>query len=532
MYTLPILAISPIIIFFSLMVFLRRSVFISAFFSFITTVAIGLFVWKMEEGRILSAMGKGLFISTEIILIIFGALLILEILRKKDLFVFLKSIFEWVSRDERVHVLLIGWGLVFFLEGVAGFGTPALIAVPLFIALGFSSLTAVTIALMGNTIPVAFGAIGLPFIYGIGSVLEIIPGTENLLGQISLMITNLNIIGSLIVPIVLLLVFCILEKKPLSHIREMIPFALAIGLITAVASIGTLVLIGPELVSVIGGFFAIGAISFMARKKILLPRSNPNENLPLAPNIFHHKKRVIMATLPYIILLSFLILTRLPFFPFRNLLTSFGTIKVPELFSFPINYSFHVFYSAGILILLSAVISVFFLNLKKDKLYEVLVTVTRKIWMPYMALTTVLMFVYIFIYSGDNTLGIASMPIVLARSVSDFLGPLWPMIAPFVGALGAFTSGSATVSNLIFTGFQYETALASNFSPVLILSLQAIGAAAGNMIAPHNIIAALTVAEVVGKERIIIKRNIVFLIPYLLIIGSVGLILSEWIFGR
>lgn len=521
-----LLAALPLLIFFMLVLLARRPVFESALVTLVLITLIGAEVWGMEMGRIASAAGKGAFIATEIIFIILGALLIFEILKKKDLMKPLKGLFEWISKDSRVHVILIGWALVYFIEGVAGFGTPAMIAVPIFLALGFSAITAVSLAIIGDSVPVIFGAIGLPVTYGIGSVLDSLGADSTLIESLPILIAHLNVIGSILVPLGLVYIYCRAEKKPKGHFREFMPFAIMAGLVTAVASVLTVAFLGPELPSVVGGAAALVVISYFAKKKLFLPRMEKDEIPDPALQAQMHGWEIVRAMMPYAILVGLLMLSRLPFLPFKGFLMGSVSISIPQLFSNAIDYSFQPLYSAGVLACLSALLAMMFLRLNVREVKSVVGSTLKRVWRPYFALLAVLALVQVFIYSGENALGIVSMPVMLASAASGLLGGLWPFVSPFVGALGAFAAGSATVSNLIFTGFQYETALASGFDPLLVLSLQGLGAAAGNVIAFHNVIAALAVTELVGKEREVIKRNAGPLLVYLVVIGIVGVLLS------
>jgi len=152
-----------------------------------------------------------------------------------------------------------------------------------------------------------------------------------------------------------------------------------------------------------------------------------------------------------------------------------------------------------------------------------LVSVFRKILLPYLTLIVVLVLVQIFIYSGDNSGGFDSMPIILAEAIKNHLASIWPILAPLVGAIGSFVAGSATVSNLLFSGFQYETAILTGFEPAFILALQGLGAGAGNMIALHNVVAGVAVAGLVGRENEIIRKNMFFLFFYLFVLGLLAL---------
>jgi lactate permease len=479
----------------------------------------------MDTGRIWSATAKGLFLSTEMIFIVFSSLFIIEILKKKELASYLKSFFEWISKDRRVHILLVGWALIYFLESVAGFGTPAMLALPILLALGFNPLTSVIVSLIGNAIPTIFGAIGLPITFGIGSVLESF-GRGDLMNSLPIAIACLNIIGNTLAPLIMLYIFCKMEQKPFKHFREFIPFVLVTSAIISTASILTALFLGPELPSVVAGATAILVISLLAKKKILLPKTETTENIGPAPSLYGHKKKIVLSITPYVILLFLLVISRVPFLPVRNILISMSEVKILEIFSYHIDYVFYPLYSAGVLIFISAIISALIFKLNLKDIGGAITFSIKKILKPYIALIFIIALVQIFVYSGENLSGVPSMPIILARAASFVFGGIWPIVAPFVGALGAFAAGSTTVSNLIFTGFQYETALASGFSPLLILSLQALGAAAGNMIALHNIIVLIAVADMSGNEEMIIRKNIPPLLIILLSLGIIGFILS------
>jgi len=132
--------------------------------------------------------------------------------------------------------------------------------------------------------------------------------------------------------------------------------------------------------------------------------------------------------------------------------------------------------------------------------------------------------VRIYINSDVNALGIDSMPIVMADWVAVNVGAVWPFFAPFIGALGAFIAGSNTVSNLMFALLQHGVATALGISAALVVALQAVGAAAGNMIAIHNVVAASATVGLLGQEGATLRRTIIPTIYYLVMTGALGLL--------
>lgn len=135
--------------------------------------------------------------------------------------------------------------------------------------------------------------------------------------------------------------------------------------------------------------------------------------------------------------------------------------------------------------------------------------------------------VRIYINSGVNDLGTSSMPLAMAEWVAVHVGAIWPLFAPSIGALGAFIAGSNTVSNLMFSLFQHGVAERLSISGAMVVSLQAVGAAAGNMIAIHNVVAASATVGLLGQEGDTLRKTILPTIYYVLIICLLGLIAIE-----
>ena len=132
--------------------------------------------------------------------------------------------------------------------------------------------------------------------------------------------------------------------------------------------------------------------------------------------------------------------------------------------------------------------------------------------------------VRIYINSDVNALGIDSMPIVMADWVAVNVGAVWPFFAPFIGALGAFIAGSNTVSNLMFALLQHGVATALGISAALVVALQAVGAAAGNMIAIHNVVAASATVGLLGQEGATLRRTVIPTAYYLIMTGALGML--------
>ena len=163
----PILAFSPIFLAGILLIVFRIAAKIAMPLVFIFTSIISYFIWGMSEARILASTLQGLIISISILWIIFGAILLLNTLKYSGAINTIRSGFSDISKDRRVQVIIIAWLFGCFIEGASGFGTPAAVAAPLMVAVGFPPIAAVVFGMMIQSTPVSFGAVGTPLLVGV-----------------------------------------------------------------------------------------------------------------------------------------------------------------------------------------------------------------------------------------------------------------------------------------------------------------------------------------------------------------------------
>jgi lactate permease len=132
--------------------------------------------------------------------------------------------------------------------------------------------------------------------------------------------------------------------------------------------------------------------------------------------------------------------------------------------------------------------------------------------------------VRIFINSGINEADLASMPVTTANFAAGLVGEAFPALSATIGALGAFIAGSNTVSNMMFSQFQFEVAQTLTISSATVVALQAVGAAAGNMIAIHNVVAASATVGLLGREGATLRKTVIPTFYYLVVTGIIGMV--------
>ncbi len=130
--------------------------------------------------------------------------------------------------------------------------------------------------------------------------------------------------------------------------------------------------------------------------------------------------------------------------------------------------------------------------------------------------------VQVFINSYGGAAGYERMPIALADGVAVLVGSAWPIVAPFIGGIGAAVAGSNTVSNMMFSLFQFGMGQRIGVDPTWVVALQAVGGAAGNMICVHNVVAASAVVGLLGREGAVIRLTFVPFVYYALLPGALG----------
>ncbi|MBW3023262.1 L-lactate permease [Candidatus Woesearchaeota archaeon] len=347
-------ALLPFIIIFFLMVVLKWPAFRAMIVSWIATVFVALFSWQMFPEWVMAASFKGLFVAVEIILIIFGAIFLLKILEHAGAINVIRKTLDKISADRRIQAIIIAWIFGSFIEGVAGFGTPAALAAPLMVSLGFPALAAVVVALLANTTAVTFGAVGTPILLGIGSIIKVE------LGSVTFFSSLIHLIVGTFIP---LMAVCILTKffgknRTIKEGLQIWPYAIWAGLCFTVPYFLTAYFIGPELPSIIGGLAGLFILIYTTKKGFLVPGTVWNfekeSKWPKAWKTIHiafHSKKgmgVLKAIFPYLLVALILVLTRVNALGLGDLIKKLA-FKITFLFGVPINYSFAIIYSPGII---------------------------------------------------------------------------------------------------------------------------------------------------------------------------------------
>ena len=528
-----ILAILPLaLIFFLILVFKWPPLKAMASALFVL-VLIVIFNWQMYPNWIFASGLKGFLFALEITLIIIGAVFFLSVLKLRGFQEKIKTLIQNISQDRRVQVIIIVWAFTALIEGSAGFGTPAILASTILIALGFSIIPAITLSLIGAALHTSFGAVGTPIIFGFGTGLK--PAFLAYLPEVTSSIAFYNIfIGLLICLIILgMLVFVFGKKqtKRLKYVLEMIPFLMVASLLVTGPAWLLAHYLGPELPSLVGGLVGLFLLLIIAQKSWFLPKTN--WDFEKITEIKTDKKSVsffniFQILLPYFFLALIIFITRADFLPVGGWLRSpYLSFSLTQIFGTKINYTFNPLYTLGVLLFLCSLILAIIFNQSLKQIKIALNESLQKTKKALLVLIVVLVFVQILIYSGENPNNYQNIPLMLATGAANISGPFFPIFIPLIGAFGSFITGSTTISNLLFGNFQANSALILGANPKLFLSLQSIGAALGNMTALHNIIVVLAIVGQISKVNLIIKYNALIVVSLCFLLGLIALIITS-----
>jgi len=560
---LTIAALAPLLAVFALLVLARWPATRAMPLAYGIVVAVGLWVWGMTPRVVAAASLRGVMIAASLLWIILPALALLYTLRDTGGLATIRAGFYDISPDARVQALVVAFLFGSFMEGAAGFGTPAVVAGPLLVALGFPPMAAVASALIIQSTPVTFGAAGTPILIGMGEALNVTQVTSTIeaagvpydafIAGIGARAATIHAICGLLVPFLLLAVLGRVFGPDRSARTALTiwPFALFCGVAFVVPYVAVAWLLGPEFPSLLGSLIALAIVVPAARRRFLLgnariwsfaPRHEwdphwtggepPGEGLSApasAPAKAETADRLGMlrAWSPYIVAAVLLVVTRLTALPLRGWLESV-TLTWEQILGTPLSQSVQPLYIPGTVLAIAAVTAPLLhgrpLASTVGRAWAAAASTLAK---PTLALLFAVAMVRVFIDSGLNQGELESMPIFLAERLATTVGSAWPFFAPWVGAMGAFVAGSNTVSDLMFALFQFGVAASAGLPVMLILALQAVGGAAGNMITVHNVVAASATVGLSGQEGRLIRITIVPMVVYLLLAGLLGLLLAQ-----
>ena len=521
-----ILSVLPIVILIFLMIKMRVPANYALPGIAVLVYLILLVYFKTDFALLNSGLVTGFWATLTPITVIMGAVLFNNFQQQTGNQIVINRWMSSLTPNPVAQMMIIGYAFAFMIEGASGFGTPAAIAAPILIALGFEPLKVVIAVLIFNSMPVSFGAVGTPTWFGFGSL----GLSTDQITELGLKASMIHLTAGLIVPLLALKqVFGWQEiKQNLIYIYVTV-FACAIPM-TLLATFNY------EFPSLLGGAIGFAVSIWMAKKNIgLTVGPKKVQTVEAVP-----AKELFKAILPLISLVFILVITRVPQLGLKGLMRTdttlfranlgFADLEVTQALKFSLANVFGTTSSESYELLYApAFIPFFFIVLTHAGLYakmkgqvgKMFAQTAKQMLVPFFALLGGVTMVKFMLLNGDN-----SMVSIIGISLAAATGPYWGLFASYLGAIGAFFSGSATISNLIFGGVQQSIATQTGLNMTSILAMQSVGGAMGNMTCINNIIAASSVSGVYRKEGYIMQKTAVPMFIYGIIAALVGIFLT------
>ncbi|MGV8906141.1 MAG: L-lactate permease [Acetobacterium sp.] len=459
------------------------------------TIVLSILVWKMPITDSLTASLEGAAMAIwPIMLVIVAAVFTYNLATHTGGMETIKKMMTSITTDQRILVLIVAWGFGGFLESIAGFGTAVAIPASILAALGFNPVFAAIICLIANTTPTAFGAIGLPV-----STLAQVTGLN--VNDLSFTVALQLFIMIIVVPFILVM----LTGKGFKSLKGVFIITLMAGLSFALPQIFVAKYLGSELPAIVGSVVCMAVVIIMAKVFYKDTAAKITEKIST--------KTAVMAWLPFILVFVIIILCS-SLFPMIN--GALAQVKTTiQIYTGPHGKPFTFLWlsTPGTLIIIATYLAGLIQGVKFGELTKILGKTMKQMSKSAITIMSIVALAKVMSYSG--MIGVIAAILVLLA------GSYYPLIAPLIGALGTFVTGSDTSANVLFGGLQVEAANSIGMSPYWLAAANTAGATAGKMISPQSIAVATCATGIVGSEGKILTTTLKFCALYVLIIGLV-----------
>jgi lactate permease len=501
----------PIITLLGLLAFFNVKAHIAALAGVVAAMIAAVLIYTMPVKLALLAAASGAAYGLfPIAWIVLTAIFIFDFTVQTGQFEIIRHSIESLAADRRIQALFIAYSFDAFLEGAAGFGTPVAIGAAMLMGLGFKPLQAAILALIGNTAPVAFGAMGTP-------ILALSAVTNIPVISLSAMVGRQLPLFAAIVPF-----WLIWTMAGFRAMIEVWPACLAAGASLAVAQFLASNYHGPWVVDIVGS--AASMISLIVLLKFWQPtttwlhdheRDVRERDLPRnSKTLIYAKRRVWGAWMPWILLSVFVFVWGLP--QVRGVLDKFDGITI---FKVPIPVLDHAIFrnvpivpvpkaenavfvlnwlsATGTSLFIAGVIGGLLSGIRPVELLRIFYRTGKRLVLPFLTMALMLALGFIVRYAGlDATMGLA-----FANT-----GVLFPFFSPILGWLGVAITGSDTSSNVLFGSLQKITAQQLSIPSIVAVAANSSGGVMGKMINAQSIVVAGAATGHKGSEGTILRH--------------------------
>jgi len=498
------IACSPIILLIVSLTILRLPAHKACLSAFITAAVAALFFFGQSPKLIVEASLDGIALACwPILLVITAAIFTYNLAVHNGAMKTIRSMLTSVSSDRRVLVLLIGWGFGAFMEGMAGFGTAVAIPAGMLAGIGIPPIMAISVCLIANSVPSAYGSIGVP--------LMTLAGVTDM---DAILLARFALIQMM--PLVILCPFLmtITAGRSIKALKGMIFPCFAAGLGFLIPGYIVAGFLGPGITAVTGSVFAMASIIACVKAfPVKDSRYELNLNSGDSQEILTTKS-CIHACVPFILIFVFLLFTSKLVPSVHDSLAVFKSTVLIYSGKGGIPYTFNWINTPGVFIFLAAFIGGRAQGADLSEMLNLLNKTLVDLRYTMLTIISVIAAAKIMDYSG--------MTMEMARTAVAATGTMYPLVSAFIGSIGTFITGSITSSCVLFGKLQLGSAQAIGAGGTLqawITASNASGACVGKIISPQSIAIGTAAIGAGGLEDKLLRFGVKVYIPYILILG-------------
>ncbi len=518
-----LVALVPVLFIVWALLIRRVKGYIASLLAIVIALFIAVLIYRMPVSlALLSASNGAIFGLFPFCWILIPAIFLFNLTMRSGQFAIIRHFLASITADRRIQALLIAFSFGAFLEGTAGFGVPVAITAAMLVGLGFDPLYAAGICLIANTAPVAFGTIGIPI-----TVVSQVTGLPE--QAISQLVGRTLPLLSAILPF-----YLVTLMTGYKNAKAVLPATIVSGLSFALIQALTSNFLGPTLPDILAGIGSIICLLLLLRfwqPSTIWRFPNEAQEPPITTSAYNHRQ-LVWALSPFIALTVIIIVWGVP--PIRDWLDAEGSLsfKFPLLHNaiidqnghpLPHIYRLNYLSAAGTAIFIASILSLLFSGLRPIDGWRVFRATLLQLRFPILNIAAVLAFAYLVNDSG--------ITLTIAHSLAGS-GVLFPFLAPVLGWLGVFITGSDTSSNALFGKLQATTATSIGVDPIVTVSANVSGGVVGKMISPQSIAVAAGGGGLVGREselfRFTVRHSFILLAMICLLVLAQAYLI-KWI---
>ena len=495
-----LLALCPIIWLVFALIVLKMQAHVASIGAFIVACVIALFVYQMTPSNALMASLEGVAMALwPIVLVIIAAVFTYNLTVYSKSMNVIKRMLTSVSDDMRILVLLIGWCFGGFLEGMAGFGTAIAIPASMLAGLGLNPITSILVCLLANGTPTPFGSIGIPSVT-----------LANLVGLDNPTLAFAYALQCSLFMFTAPFLMVMATGKSVKALKGMIPITLVASLSFVVPVLIVSKYVGAELPVIVASVCSLAAtfaFASLTSKKRVTP-----EEYKVKMDDANEDKLTVPAALKawssFILIFVLLLMTsKLVEFINEPLSAIKSTVKIYE------DYTFTWINTPGVLIFISAIIGGIIQGVHPKDFFIVLKDTVKQMSKTIITMISVLCCAKVMGYSGM----ISAIALFFVSTLSQF----YPLVAPLIGCIGTFVTGSGTSSAVLFGNVQLQAANAIGADPYWIVAANSLGVAAGKMISPQSIAIGCAAVAISGKDGEILSKIFKYALVFLIFMALI-----------